>query len=316
MSKNIVVSPDQMLDWFEKYTNQQRELNLQFLRGLREKGKGLTLENLQGFLEHKNPFPKQASASVSSGVWESKIRSTVCRKLERFPSDWADRVSKTPLPKEWSLEFLANAARYKMMPGFLPGGVRIDEDFSMEGYVKPGIELYQRIAAGQINKKSGADPLLVSAVDCWVLFDNSRGVNYTDGSQVFQNDPWTRIIVDCRGKGLIGRDHNTPPGSRFSISWREWDQVLLAEMALKLEVSRAQIDLLNAGPFNFVGNIFACHYGEYNMWCWLKDQFEDSHHLLGGYRADGGLASVNYDWHDDRGGGVVGRPLVKFVREG
>lgn len=56
MEKKMVVGPDQMPDWLEKRRSIMGELDKQLIRGLREPGKGLTLEQLQVVVEHRNPF--------------------------------------------------------------------------------------------------------------------------------------------------------------------------------------------------------------------------------------------------------------------
>lgn len=53
----VVVGPDQMPDWVEKRNNIMAEVDKQLVRGLREPGQGLTLDHLQGTVEHRNMFP-------------------------------------------------------------------------------------------------------------------------------------------------------------------------------------------------------------------------------------------------------------------
>lgn len=42
----------------------------------------------------------------------------------------------------------------------------------------------------------------------------------------------------------------------------------------------------------------------------IRNNFEDSNRLYGGNRNNGGLANVNYNWHDNRNRNIAGRPLV------
>ena len=44
------------------------------------------------------------------------------------------------------------------------------------------------------------------------------------------------------------------------------------------------------------------------MMAW--NNFEDSNRLYGGNRDNGGLANVNYNWHDNRNSNIAARPLV------
>lgn len=59
----LVVSPDQMPDWMRKKANIYREIDNQLIRGLESPGEGLTLEQLQALVEHKNSFEERAAAS-------------------------------------------------------------------------------------------------------------------------------------------------------------------------------------------------------------------------------------------------------------
>ena len=47
----------------------------------------------------------------------------------------------------------------------------------------------------------------------------------------------------------------------------------------------------------------------------IRNDFEDSNRLYGGNRDNGGLANVNYNWHDNRNSNIAGRPLVVSKRK-
>ncbi|MBI2465630.1 MAG: hypothetical protein HYV66_00115 [Candidatus Sungbacteria bacterium] len=52
--KKAVVGPDLTPDWLEKRTKVMGEIDAQLIRGLREPGKGLTLDDLQLVVEHRS----------------------------------------------------------------------------------------------------------------------------------------------------------------------------------------------------------------------------------------------------------------------
>jgi hypothetical protein len=56
MNKNIVVGQDPTPDWFKKYSGIMSEINRQVAIGVVTPGNGLTLEQLQMVVEHRNPF--------------------------------------------------------------------------------------------------------------------------------------------------------------------------------------------------------------------------------------------------------------------
>lgn len=57
----LVVSPDQMPDWMRRRARMFQEIDGQLIRGLETPGQGLTLDQLQMFIEHKNPFETNSS---------------------------------------------------------------------------------------------------------------------------------------------------------------------------------------------------------------------------------------------------------------
>ena len=103
-------------------------------------------------------------------------------------------------------------------------------------------------------------------------------------------------------------------GSRFAITWDEWQDVVLVYLASKLNVTRAQIRLERAIEFNAIGNLYDANRGKFNAWEWFQDHFEDTNRLIGGHLDYGGLAYVYDCWHDNLDDHVAGRPLVSFVR--
>lgn len=62
-----VVGPDLTPDWLEKFGRMIAELVNQLRRGILEPGKGLTLDQLQKFLEHQNPF---VTPDSKLGEWQ------------------------------------------------------------------------------------------------------------------------------------------------------------------------------------------------------------------------------------------------------
>jgi hypothetical protein len=56
MIEKMVVGSDQMLNWLKKYNGIEREIRKQVLRELKNPGSGLSLDQLQLLVEHRNPF--------------------------------------------------------------------------------------------------------------------------------------------------------------------------------------------------------------------------------------------------------------------
>ncbi len=269
----------------------------------------LWFERLKLMLQEQNPFAELATAGkdgAGARDWRAQLVATVRTKLRPFSTGWAKQV--TPPPAEWTEEFLANAAKLNMKPVFFPV-VTLDEKFSRRKYTKPGQWVYDQIAAGSVDRG------VLTLKSGWALADFSIGTDYTDGSQVFPNDPWAALITRLRSElKVVGAYHNTPMGSRFSITHNEWIDVVLARMASALHVSRAKVSLERMADFSFIGNVYDHNRGKFNAWEWFEDLFGRSGRLFGGRRDRGGLSRVGCDLRGGRDGLVTARPLVRFVQ--
>ena len=260
----------------------------------------LWVERIALTLQGKNPL----EAVVRGPKWADEIRAQVRRKLKKF---FRRRVQVDPIPGLWTSAFLENAAKYNMRPVFFPELV-LAEDLKLKDYVMPESWLYKQIQEGKVSVDA------ITLKRRWCLADFSIGANYTDGSQIFPDDPWAPIIERLRRDlKVVGKYDNTPWGSRFAIMPQEWNDVVLAHMALALQVTRAQIRLERAGEFNFIGNVYDSNRGRFNMWEWFEDVFEVSYRLYGGFREYGGLAGVSYSSASSRYDSFAARPLVSFT---
>jgi len=70
MDKPLVVGPDQMPDWLEKKRRVFGEIEKQVNHSLEGSGKGLTLDQLQAVVEHRNPFAPILAGDYSGLVAE------------------------------------------------------------------------------------------------------------------------------------------------------------------------------------------------------------------------------------------------------
>ncbi len=182
----------------------------------------------------------------------------------------------------------------------------ITEGRPLKNWIKPKHEFYEWIRDGKIASCSAR------LKRGWYLADFSIGVDYTDYStQVFFNDPLAPIIEKLRQAGKIGKYDKSPLGSRFGIILQEWP-LIFAELAKELGFKPEQIRLERFIEFNAIGNLYDKNRGQFNMWEWFADLFEDSRWFYGGIHYRGGLADVNCDLVGIRIGNFAGRPLVSF----
>ncbi|MFY9492966.1 MAG: hypothetical protein WAP55_00555 [Minisyncoccia bacterium] len=72
--KRAVVGPDLTPDWLEKRRGIMGEIDKQLIRGLREPGKGLTLDDLQKrVVEHRNPFRSSVAMDISETLTPQQL---------------------------------------------------------------------------------------------------------------------------------------------------------------------------------------------------------------------------------------------------
>lgn len=264
-------------------------------------------------LDHLQRFAKMETTPFAVRAKDAK------QEIEKFAAKTARRLSKMfkkriivdPLPPEFTDERLAFWATFNMKPVFLPNE-EIGASRFLKGWKKPEQWFYERVADGKVKPIHESLPP-IKLRHGWYLADFTVSADYTDGSQVFVNDSLAPIIQDLREKKLVGRHNNTPDGSRFSITPDEWRDCVLAHVASKLGVTRAQTRLERAIEFNAIGNLYDPNRGKFNCWEWFEDPFEGSVRLFGGHRGCGGLAFADALWSDGRFDSIAARPLASFV---
>lgn len=231
-------------------------------------------------------------------------------RMRRILSDkFGKRILAPSPPAEFTLENLMHWRRYNLREAYLPD-VDIAENRSIPGFVKPGDWFYRMIREKLVKPWNDVSP--TQLIPGWYLIDCTPSVDYTDGTQLYPNDRFARIIRELRAAEKIGKHPETPAGSRFSIvPESEWDTVCSA-IATDPEVgltANATVRLERYVEFVAIGNCYDPQRGQFSSWEWFGDSLEDGCRLYGG-RESGGLANVNYDHAANRNRNIAGRPLV------
>ena len=74
MKKTIAVGPGLTPDWLRKKIGIMKAIDEQLLLGLERPGSGLTLDQLQRVVEHRNPFLKKEDAAVLTSFKHDKTK--------------------------------------------------------------------------------------------------------------------------------------------------------------------------------------------------------------------------------------------------
>lgn len=310
MNKKMVGSLDQTPDvagWFGKYKGIKKQIDEQLLRGLEEPGKGLTLDQLQKVVEHRNPFPVKSSFFGGSSL---QLHEKLAAKTQKILTErFSKPIIVDPFPGWFTLENLEKAAKFNLRPIFLPDE-EITQDRPLKKWKKPKSWFYEEIKEDRLTQDSAY------LKRGWYLADFSIGVDYTGDIQVFPNDPLAPIIHNLRQADKIGRNTMTPFGSRFAILPQDEWPLVFAELAKELDLEPEKIRLERYIEFNAIGNLYDKNRGQFKIREWFTDSFIfrkwDPRLLYGGHPDCGGLADVDDCRIGDRGG-IAGRPLVSFA---
>jgi len=264
--------------------------------------------------EHIKRFAKMDPTPFAVTVKDAtrEIEKFAAKTARKLASVFKKRIIIDPLPPEFTEENLARWTTFNLKPVFLPGE-DIGRERKLKGWKKPEDWFYDRVGDGKI-KPVWDDLPPTTLRRGWYLADFTVGADYTDGTQMFVDDPLAKIIAKLREEKKIGKYDKTPMGSRFSITWDEWDNPLLTYIASAYGLPRAQVRLERAIEFNAIGNLYDANRGKFNAWEWFHDQFGGASRLCGGYRDSGGLSRVYYHWQTSRDYYIAGRPLVSFAR--
>lgn len=260
----------------------------------------LRMEHVIAMNEHRNPFMPEEE-------WALRLRTRMERILSKklgYP------ISVDPLPSEFTPENLARWAKMNFRPVFLPK-LKIDREFRAINYVKPCEFFYSAIDQRMVGEGALWLP------GCWCLADFSIGVDYTDGTQIFPNDPLAETIAQLRQEKKIDKYDKTPMGSRFSITPVEGENVVCPTVQEVLGIGTNRVCRPESCiEHNFIGNLFdGKNRGHFNIWQWFSDEYgkNGAYRLFGGARVFGGLAYVDYDAAGYRYALAFSRPLVSFA---
>ncbi len=299
---NMVVVPGstpEWIKWLDKKKGIFEALEGQLIQGLEVPGTGITLDDLQLVVMHQHPAVPARTRSPLELVFRNCQRAL----RRKFGPD----VTVDPLPAAITEANMAKWAKFNLRPVFLPGE-EIGEERPLRNWKKSGRWFYDQIRAGNIADDSA------KLRRGWYLADFTVGTDYTDGTQVFANDPLANLILSLRIGDVVGKFDATPLGSRFAISNIEWREKVLPTLTDALSATGVKtFRLERAIDFNAIGNIYDSNRGRFNMWEWFDDSFDSVDRLYGGDRGSGGLADVSYGTASDRAYDLAGRPLGCFV---
>lgn len=229
-------------------------------------------------------------------------------KLSRF----FDRKITVPTPpQELSVAMLKakEIGWTQAEPHFLPKmELKQNSDIS-EWTIRPEDWYWQKIREGKVAK----DAATLEGI--WVIVDGSQKPQYKDGKQMYENDPFAKVLAQLReAKKIQVPDwcKNIPKDSRFGISNDELQTHVNPAIADFLGVQPEQVRLPKAIEFNILGNLAHPEWGKTNTWEWFQDKFGGGYRLVGGGSGDGGLTGVRSGVSGGHGGYVGFRPLVAF----
>lgn len=215
------------------------------------------------------------------------------------------KVVEPPKALFQTLEQLNRLGIRRFEPHYLPQLTLKEEDNFPGWKVEPEKWFWERVKDGSIEKEAA------TLQEGWYLVDGRVKPNYNNGKQMYEDDYLGPMIEELRRVGKIQDYPYVPEHSRFGVSPKEIEGVILPEFAKTIKIegvvrSKRYIE------FNVWGNMFYPQWGETNTWEWFADKYEDAHRLFGGHSDHGGLACVFCCWSGNRDDLTGFSPVVAF----
>lgn len=105
MKNKMVVSRDLTPDWIEKIGKMLAEIFRQMHLWFKEPGKGLSIKQLQAFIEHRNPFLKITKVVDESRERDIKILLYLLTVKDAYTDEWKKSVKVSSLDGEFFIEW-------------------------------------------------------------------------------------------------------------------------------------------------------------------------------------------------------------------
>ncbi len=274
-----------------------------------------------------SPIVEQPTKEVKAPFGEMPVNVYVIKPVEGLALPSADQLvttSRTELKSHFGIDVevpTPPAELFQTLEAFAERGIRnFDEVFYLPGIrldkghkffkgrdkVKPEDYFWDQI-------KNGNYPAQNADLEAgWYIGDKRGKPQYDNGQQMYEDDYLAPLMEVLRSAGKVKRYENVPADSRFRVSPREIEDVILPTFK---EMSGAEGVVRNRRymEFNVRGNMAHFEWGKTNTWEWFNDPaYPGAGRLLGGRSGGGGLAHVDSDRVFYRGDDLAFSPVVAF----
>jgi len=241
---------------------------------------------------------------IGKEAWQRERIKQETKKLSDF---FGKDILVPEFPKEITSERLEQWERQGFELHYLPA-MEMGKDMDYPGWEKkPNDWFYAELQAGKLSSDAA------TLKPGWILIDARDKPVYEGGKQMYENDPFKQTIAQLRQQGQIAEGpEGQDPGSRFSISWEEWNKAEVKQaLAQVLKIQPEQLSLPRAIEFDVLGNLHYPSWGITNTWEWFCDK-RDRNCLYGGCGGIGGFSLIARDSVSSRAGYLAARLLVRF----
>ena len=243
-------------------------------------------------------------------LWEKKKEELRDMESKILTGFFEKEIVVSPLPAEITPERLKKWEKLGFELHYFPAE-DMTKDRKLKGWKeKPNDWFYEQIADGTIPSDATKLP------DGWFVINGRQKPAYTDGTQMYDNDPLAAALKDLNERGIISQTMSDGkiklnPASRFGMKPADFEKPEVIETLSKaLNITPAQFSLTETIVWNVLANIHHPEWGTTNTYEWQKEKFGSGERLISGNSVHGGASYVY--WLDDACVNVGFRPLGRF----
>ncbi|HWQ99944.1 MAG TPA: AAA family ATPase [Candidatus Methylomirabilis sp.] len=232
-------------------------------------------------------------------LWSEKVRELREQESRKLSAFFEKTIDVPPLPAEITPDRLENWEKLGLELHYFPAEDMTNDRKLKAWTKKPNGWFYDQIANGQLPSSATQLP------EGWFVVDGRKKPAYTNGDQIYDNDPLAPVLAELNLRGLIASK------TRFSLHPTDFDRPeVMQALAEAIDLDPDQCTPTEEIVWNVLANIHHPEWGMTDTYEWQKESMTSGERLLSGGSSFGGATDV--DARDRADDDVGFRPLGRF----